>query len=203
MARYFTNTTSRARDDSANATRDGDVRGTTPTDAPDADETVRLGGNGNGASTGRHAVATLTRPETAAPVRATAPAPAEKPTATPPVTPVQTGRPRTSLMSIIGLVLGLSGTYAALTGMLAVTGIALGGLGLLASIFGGLASARAHITGRTLTILGLITGAGGVVFGILALSGTLSWLDLHHDGIPALAHWINTHWNSLWADSRP
>jgi hypothetical protein len=118
----------------------------------------------------------------------------------PDVVPTRTAPARASMTATLGLMLGLVGTAAALTGRLAPVGIAIGVLGLLMALGGMLAGARPHVAGRGLGFLGLMFSVAAVVFGILAMTHAASWLDSDVDQVAKLREWLDQQlpWMSSW-----
>ena len=102
-------------------------------------------------------------------------------------------RPRASGLAMFGLILGVAGALFVLSGTLAGYGIALGALAVLCSLGGMSATSRFHVAGRTDAMLGLLLGLGAVVVGILAVTGTLSWLSPDTDRVGWLRNWLDTN----------
>lgn len=102
-------------------------------------------------------------------------------------------RPRASGLAMFGLILGVAGALFVLSGTLAGYGIALGALAVLCSLGGMSATSRFHVAGRTDAMLGLLLGLGAVVIGILAVTGTLSWLSPDTDRVGWLRNWLDTN----------
>ncbi len=133
------------------------------------------------------------------------PPPATKATAEPsteitePV-PVRQVPSRVSLLATFGLILGLAGVAAALTGLLAPWAIPLGALGLLLSFGGIIAGVRPNVAGRGLGTLGVLISGTAVVFGILAMTGQVSWLDSDTDQVARLNDWLDAKlpWMKDW-----
>ena len=115
--------------------------------------------------------------------------------------PVDAGRPaRASLLSTLGLVVGVVAVAAALTGLLAVWALPLGALGLLLSFGGIIAGARRHVAGRGTGTLGVLFSGTAVVFAILAITGQVSWLDTDVDQVARLNNWLDAQfpWMRDW-----
>ncbi len=132
------------------------------------------------------------------------PAPVEpvEPTspAAPTAEPVRVAPARASMLATFGLMLGLVGIGTALTGRLAPLGIALGVLGLLFSLGGTVAGAKPHVAGRGLGTFGVLLSAAAIVFAILALTHTASWLDSDVDQVAKLRDWLDARmpWMRSW-----
>ena len=115
--------------------------------------------------------------------------------------PVETGRPaRASLLSTLGLIVGVVAVATALTGLLATWALPLGALGLLLSFGGIIAGARRHVAGRGTGTLGVLFSGTAVVFAILALTGQVSWLDSDVDQVARLNEWLDAQfpWMRDW-----
>jgi hypothetical protein len=125
------------------------------------------------------------------------PAPAE-PVIAEPAAPVR--RARTSLGAVLALILGLSATYAALTGRLAPVALALGILGLLFGGAGLATTVKPHIAGRGITVLGLVLSFAGIVLALLAFTGVVSWLDGGVDEVSKAREWLDGQlpWLASW-----
>ena len=114
--------------------------------------------------------------------------------------PVRQGPARVSMLATFGLILGLAGVAAALTGLLAPWAIALGALGLLFSFGGIIAGVRPNVAGRGLGTLGVLISGTAVVFGILAMTGQVSWLNSDTDQVARLNDWLDAKlpWMKDW-----
>jgi hypothetical protein len=132
-------------------------------------------------------VATVERPT--APVTAVAPTVAER-----------GWHGRTSGLAVFGLMLALTAVYAALSGRLAPVAVIVGVLGIMFSGTAMSATTRPGVTGRGVAVLGLLGSILGIVFGILAMNGTVSWLNSDVDQVAQLRDWLNNHveWLRRW-----
>jgi hypothetical protein len=108
-----------------------------------------------------------------------------------PVAEQRRGRPRASLLATLSLIVGLSATYASLSGRLAPVGIALGVIGLLFAIGGLSASGRPRVAGASVAVLALLLSIAGVVFGVLAIRHTTTWLDSSVDQVSRARDWLD------------
>jgi hypothetical protein len=110
------------------------------------------------------------------------------------------GRTHTSVLATVGVIVGLTGMAAALTGRLAPFGIALGLLGGLFSFGGAAMGARPRVTGRGLGSFGLLVGVASIVLSALALAHATSWLDSNVDQVAAFRNWVNLQlpWMRNW-----
>jgi hypothetical protein len=100
-------------------------------------------------------------------------------------------RARASLFATLALMVGLTSVYAALTGRLAPVAVGLGVLGLLLSFAGLSASGRPRVAGGGLSVFALLLSVGGAVLGVLAMTGTVSWLDSDVDQVARLREWLD------------
>jgi VIT1/CCC1 family predicted Fe2+/Mn2+ transporter len=109
-------------------------------------------------------------------------------------------RARASLAATIGVMVGLVGVVAALTGLLAPFGVVLGVIGLLFSFAGMSAGRRPNVAGRGLGALGLLVSFVAIVFSVLALTHSASWLDSNVDQVAKLRDWVNVQmpWMKTW-----
>ncbi|GAA4435665.1 hypothetical protein [Phytohabitans houttuyneae] len=101
-------------------------------------------------------------------------------------------RPRSSLMATLALIVGVVAALATLTGVLAGYGIVAGGLAVLLAIAGVSATGRRHVAGRSEAMLALVLGLGAVVFGILVVTDSLSWITTASDKVGELRNWLDT-----------
>ncbi|GAA2354515.1 hypothetical protein [Dactylosporangium salmoneum] len=114
--------------------------------------------------------------------------------------PVRQAPARVSLLAVAGFFFGVVGVGAALTGILAPWAIAAGALGLLFSFGGIIAGVRPNVAGRGLGTLGVLFSGTAVVFGIIAMTGQVSWLDNHTDQVARLKDWLDARlpWMKNW-----
>ncbi|MGC9665646.1 hypothetical protein ACNTMW_03710 [Planosporangium sp. 12N6] len=109
-------------------------------------------------------------------------------------------RAHTSITATVSLIVGVTATLAALSGRLAPVAVAAGVLGLLLAAAALTAVSRRHVTGHHVALLGLAFSIAGVVFGILAISRAVPWLDGGADQAAALRDWLDARlpWLSHW-----
>jgi hypothetical protein len=100
--------------------------------------------------------------------------------------------PRASMLATLSLIFGVAAGLFVLTGALAGYGIGLGGVALLLAIGGISATGRRHVAGKTDALIGLVLGLGAVVLGILALTGSLSWLTTDTDTVARVREWLDS-----------
>jgi|tagenome__1003787_1003787.scaffolds.fasta_scaffold20078625_2 hypothetical protein len=111
--------------------------------------------------------------------------------------PVEVMRVHVSGLALFGLIFGVVGLCATLTGLLAPQGFLLGALGLLAGFAGLVATRHPEINGRGVAGLGMLIGATAMALAVLALSGRYQWPNSHSDQIHVWHAWLVTHWSTL------
>jgi hypothetical protein len=99
-------------------------------------------------------------------------------------------RPRSSGLATISLILGVVAAAAVATGVLAAPGVLLGVLAVLAGIGGVSATGSRHVAGRSEALFAVVLGLAAVVFGIMALTDTLSWLSSDTNQVSRLRDWL-------------
>jgi len=116
------------------------------------------------------------------------------PTAVSEKTPVVAGpKPRASLLATLGLILGVASVLLVLSGPLLGWGIAVAGLALILSLSGIHATGKRHVAGKTDALIGIVLALGAIVLGVLALTGSLTWLGTNMDTVPTFRHWLDAH----------
>jgi hypothetical protein len=109
-------------------------------------------------------------------------------------TPVVAGpKPRASLLATLGLILGVASVLLVLSGPLLGWGIGVAGLGLVLSLSGIHATGKRHVAGKSDALLGMVLALGAIVIGVLALTGSLSWLGTNTDTVPTFRQWLDAH----------
>lgn len=101
-------------------------------------------------------------------------------------------RPRTSLLTTLGLVLGIAGALFVLTGTLAGYGIGLGAIGAVLAVLGLVATRRRHVAGTTDALLGVGFGLAAVVLGVLAMTGQFDWPTTDGDWVQRFREWLDS-----------
>jgi hypothetical protein len=115
-------------------------------------------------------------------------------TASPKSPPIMAGpKPRASLLATLGLILGVAAVLLVLSGPLLGWGIGVAGLALILSLSGIHATGKRHVAGKSDALLGMVLALGAIVLGVLALTGSLSWLGTNTDTVPAFRHWLDAH----------
>ena len=109
-------------------------------------------------------------------------------------TPVAAGpKPRASLLATAGLVLGVAAMLLVLSGPLLGYGIGLAALALILSLSGIHATGKRHVAGKGDALLGMVLSLGAIVLGVLALTGSLSWLGTDVQPVNSLREWLDAH----------
>jgi len=99
-------------------------------------------------------------------------------------------RGRTSVTAVLALVVGLTGLYAALTGVLARPAIAVGVLGVIFAAVALARRTRRRVAGNGLAIFALILSLGAVVIGTAVATDSLPWLQGDTDQVMRIRDWI-------------
>jgi len=79
-----------------------------------------------------------------------------------------------------------------LSGPLLGYGIGVAALALILSLAGLRATKRRHVAGKTDALIGLILSLAAIVVGVLALTGSLSWLGTDMQPVNSLREWLDT-----------
>ncbi len=107
-------------------------------------------------------------------------------------TPTVAGpKPRASLLATLGLVLGVVSLMLVLSGPLLGYGIGVGVLALLLSLSGIHATGKRHVAGKSDALLGMVLSLGAIVLGVLALTGSLSWLGTDVQPVNSFREWLD------------
>jgi hypothetical protein len=108
--------------------------------------------------------------------------------------PVATGpKPRASLLATLGLIGGVAAALLVLSGPLLPYGIGLAVLALILSVSGMHATGRRHVAGKTDALIGMVLSLAAIVVGVLALTGSLSWLGTDTQPVSTLRQWLDAH----------
>ncbi len=106
--------------------------------------------------------------------------------------PVAAGpKPRASLLATLGLIVSVAAALLVLSGPLLGYGIGLAVLGLILSLGGISATGKRHIAGKTDALIGMILALAAVVVGVLALTGSLSWLGTDMQPVTSVREWLD------------
>lgn len=115
-------------------------------------------------------------------------------TATEPVVtePVVAGpKPRASLLATLGLILGVASALLVLSGPLLGYGIGVAGVALVLSLLGIRATGKRHVAGKSDALIGMVLSLAAIVVGVLALTGSLSWLGTDMQPVTSLREWLD------------
>ena len=108
--------------------------------------------------------------------------------------PVAAGpKPRASLLATLGLIGGVAAALLVLSGPLLPYGIGLAVLALILSVSGMHATGRRHVAGKTDASIGMMLSLAAIVVGVLALTGSLSWLGTDMQPVATLRQWLDAH----------
>ncbi len=102
-------------------------------------------------------------------------------------------RIRVSAWATLGLVVGVVGLCAVLTGLLVPVGFGLGALGTLLSLAGVAGTARPYVNGLGVALLGLLFGVAALALAMLVGAGEVGWLSAGTDEIARWHGWLAVH----------
>ncbi|MFI7545887.1 hypothetical protein [Actinoplanes sp. NPDC049599] len=106
--------------------------------------------------------------------------------------PVVAGpKPRASLLATLGLIVSVGAALLVLSGPLLGYGIGLAVLGLILSLSGVHATGKRHIAGKTDALIGMVLSLAAIVVGVLALTGSLSWLGTDMQPVVSVREWLD------------
>jgi hypothetical protein len=100
-------------------------------------------------------------------------------------------KPRASLLATLGLITGVGAALLVLSGPLLGYGIGLAVLSLILSLMGLRATKKRHVAGKTDALIGLVLALASIVVGVLALTGSLSWLGTDMQPVTSLREWLD------------
>jgi hypothetical protein len=100
-------------------------------------------------------------------------------------------RPRSSGLATMALVVAVLAAAAVATGVLAAPGLALGVVAVLLGVGGVSATGRLHVAGRSEALFAVVLGLASVVFAIMAMTDSLSWLSSNTNEVSRLRDWLN------------
>ncbi len=108
-------------------------------------------------------------------------------------TPVVAGpRPRASLLATLGLICAVVAVMLVLSGPLLGYGLGVAVLALILSLSGIHATGRRHVAGKSDALIGMVLSLAAIVVGVLALTGSLSWLGTDVQPVNSLREWLDT-----------
>ena len=105
--------------------------------------------------------------------------------------PARQPKPRASLLASLALILGVAAALLVLSGPLLGYGIGVAVLALILSFAGIHATGRRHVAGKTDALIGMALALGAIVVGVLALTGSLSWLGTDVQPVTSLREWLD------------
>jgi hypothetical protein len=100
-------------------------------------------------------------------------------------------KPRASLLATLGLILGVVAALLVLSGPVLGYGIGVAVLALILSLSGIHATGRRHVAGKTDALIGMVLSLAAIVVGVLALTGSLSWLGTDMQPVTTLREWLD------------
>ena len=101
-------------------------------------------------------------------------------------------RPRSSLLATLGLILGVASALLVLSGPLLGYGVGVAVLALILSLSGIHATGKRHVAGKSDALIGMVLSLAAIVVGVLALTGSLSWLGTDMQPVSTFRHWLDT-----------
>ena len=108
-------------------------------------------------------------------------------------TPVIAGpKPRASLLATLGLICAVAAVMLVLSGPLLGYGLGVAVLALILSLCGIHATGRRHVAGKSDALIGMVLSLAAIVVGVLALTGSLSWLGTDMQPVNSLREWLDT-----------
>jgi len=111
--------------------------------------------------------------------------------------PVMAGpKPRASLLATMGLICAVAAVMLVLSGPLLGYGIGVAVLALILSLSGIHATGRRHVAGKSDALIGMVLSLAAIVVGVLALTGSLSWLGTDMQPVNSLREWLDTQFVS-------
>ena len=102
-------------------------------------------------------------------------------------------KPRASFLATLGLILSVVGAMLVLSGPLLGYGIGVAVLALILSLSGIHATGRRHVAGKTDALIGMFLSLGAIVVGVLALTGSLSWLGTDMHPVQSVRDWLDAN----------
>jgi len=102
-------------------------------------------------------------------------------------------RARASVVATMALMFGLTAILSVLTGVLAGAGVAIGMIAAFAGVGGIATTSRRNVTGKGNALLGLGLGLAAVVIGTLAVTHSLSWLNVTTNEVARVHEWLALH----------
>jgi hypothetical protein len=107
-----------------------------------------------------------------------------------PVVPVGP-KPRSSMLATLGLILAVASALLVLSGPLLGYGIGVAVVALILSLSGIHATGKRHVAGKTDALIGMVLALAAIVVGVLALTGSLSWLGTDMQPVNTFRQWLD------------
>jgi len=101
-------------------------------------------------------------------------------------------KPRASLLATLSLIFSVVAALLVLSGPLLGYGIGVAVLALILSLSGISATGNRHIAGKTDALIGMILSLAAIVVGVLALTGSLSWLGTDTQPVDSVRQWLDS-----------
>jgi hypothetical protein len=100
-------------------------------------------------------------------------------------------KPRSSMLATLGLILGVASALLVLSGPLLGYGIGVAVVALILSLSGIHATGKRHVAGKTDALIGMVLSLAAIVVGVLALTGSLSWLGTDMHPVGTFRQWLD------------
>jgi hypothetical protein len=100
-------------------------------------------------------------------------------------------KPRSSMLATLGLILSVGAALLVLSGPLLGYGIGVAVLALVLSLSGIHATGKRHVAGKTDALIGMVLSLAAIVVGVLALTGSLSWLGTDMQPVNTFRQWLD------------
>jgi hypothetical protein len=116
-----------------------------------------------------------------------------KPVSEPTPVPVQPvgPKPRSSMLATLGLIFAVGAALLVLSGPLLGYGIGVAVVALILSLSGIHATGKRHVAGKTDALIGMVLSLAAIVVGVLALTGSLSWLGTDMQPVNTFRQWLD------------
>ena len=102
-------------------------------------------------------------------------------------------KPRASFLATLGLIFAVVSAMLVLSGPLLGYGIGVAVLALILSLSGIHATGRRHVAGKTDALIGMFVSLAAIVVGVLALTGSLSWLGTDMQPVQSVRDWLDAN----------
>jgi hypothetical protein len=102
-------------------------------------------------------------------------------------------KPRSSMLATLGLIFAVGSALLVLSGPLLGYGIGVAVVALILSLSGIHATGKRHVAGKTDALIGMVLSLAAIVVGVLALTGSLSWLGTDMQPVSTFRQWLDAH----------